>query len=332
MWSILTPRATLRLEGKLADIIINLKATLEEVKTRAAREKFKLQVSGCLRAWRDWNVYSPDYLAQLDIIFSGGKRKKQVEELVDEVDGIPLDVDGVPLSKDVDGSPLEEDIAPEDIFDTSPKRKSKPGTPLLNSKWEDPPASSSKWEKNSFAPSLGSKWESGAWEGSEEKKQGEKRGVNSAADTKTSADSDTKRRKKREIEVKVAEYVDKLEAGKCTRIKQITTNDQAEMYRYLLYKGRDAKKIIKAVATGKQSLVALQADMKKNPATSPVIKGSKKPSGGLSGLVSYGSSPTSSRSPSPELKRKREHSEKKKKAHSPKHERKKKSRHWELYF
>ena len=40
---------------------------------------------------------------------------------VDEVDGVPLDVDGVPLAKDVDGEPLadEED---EDIFNMSPKK------------------------------------------------------------------------------------------------------------------------------------------------------------------------------------------------------------------
>lgn len=62
-----------RLESKLADIVINLKATLDEIKTHTAREKFKAQVLGCLRAWREWNVYSPDYLAQLDIVFAGGK-------------------------------------------------------------------------------------------------------------------------------------------------------------------------------------------------------------------------------------------------------------------
>ena len=45
------------------------------------------------------------------------------------MDGIPLDVDGVPLAKDVDGVPLEEekksDSEPEDddMFDLSPKSK-----------------------------------------------------------------------------------------------------------------------------------------------------------------------------------------------------------------
>lgn len=53
--------------------MINLKATYEEIKTHAAREKFKSQVMGCLRAWREWNVYSGEFLLQLDIIFIGGK-------------------------------------------------------------------------------------------------------------------------------------------------------------------------------------------------------------------------------------------------------------------
>ena len=49
----------------------------------------------------------------------------------DEVDGIPLDVDGVPLAKDVDGMPLEEDKKSvsdhedEDMFDLSPKPKNR---------------------------------------------------------------------------------------------------------------------------------------------------------------------------------------------------------------
>lgn len=41
---------------------------------------------------------------------------------VDEVDGVPLDVDGVPLAKDVDGEPLAEEEE-EDIFNMSPKKR-----------------------------------------------------------------------------------------------------------------------------------------------------------------------------------------------------------------
>ena len=40
---------------------------------------------------------------------------------VDEVDGVPLDVDGVPLAKDVDGEPLADEEE-EDIFNMSPKK------------------------------------------------------------------------------------------------------------------------------------------------------------------------------------------------------------------
>jgi len=293
-----------RLESKLADIVINLKATLDEIKTHTAREKFKSQVLGCLRAWREWNVYSPDYLAQLDIIFAGGKGK---EVDVDEVDGVPLDVDGVPLAKDVDGEPLADlEEEEEDMFDMSPKKSSLTAPPI-KSKWEDSgPSLGSKWEE-STAPSLGSKWES-----SEPLKK--------TVESNTKS-SDEKRKKKREIEVKVAEYIDKLESGKCTRIKQITTNEQAEIYRYLLCKGKDAKKTIKHIATGRESLAELQNEMKNRPLSSPIL--ASKLAG--SGLVSYGSSPASS--PSPELKRRREHSDKKKRSVSPKHERKKKSRH-----
>lgn len=295
-----------KLETKLADIVINLKATLDEIKTHTAREKYKSQVLGCLRAWREWNVYSPDYLAQLDIIFAGGKSK---EVDVDEVDGVPLDVDGVPLSKDVDGEPLADpDPEDEDMFDMTPKKNASKAPPI-KSKWEDAgPSLGSKWEESNTAPSLGSKWESN---------EPAKKNLES-----NSKSSDEKRKKKREIEVKVAEYIDKLESGKCTRIKQITTNEQAEIYRYLLCKGKDAKKTIKHIATGRESLTELQSEMKSKPLSSPVISGKLA---GLGGLVSYGSSPTSS--PSPELKRRREHSDKKKRSASPKHERKKKSRH-----
>ena len=44
---------------------------------------------------------------------------------IDEVDGVPLDVDGVPLAKDVDGEPLAdpEEEEDEDIFNMSPKKR-----------------------------------------------------------------------------------------------------------------------------------------------------------------------------------------------------------------
>ena len=90
----------------------------------------------------------------------------------------------------------------------------------------------------------------------------------------------------------------------------------------IILQGKDAKKKIKHIATGRESLTELQSEMKSNPLSSPVLINK---TAGLGGLVSYGSSPTSS--PEPEPKRKREHSEKKKRSLSPKHERKKKSRH-----
>ena len=89
-----------------------------------------------------------------------------------------------------------------------------------------------------------------------------------------------------------------------------------------LCQGKDAKKKIKHIATGRESLAELQSEMRDNPLSSPVLI---TKSAGLGGLVSYGSSPASS--PEPEPKRKREHSDKKKRSLSPKHERKKKSRH-----
>ena len=47
------------------------------------------------------------------------------EVYIDEVDGVPLDVDGVPLAKDVDGEPLAdpEEEEDEDIFNMSPKKR-----------------------------------------------------------------------------------------------------------------------------------------------------------------------------------------------------------------
>lgn len=92
--------------------------------------------------------------------------------------------------------------------------------------------------------------------------------------------------------------------------------------------GKDAKKTIKHIATGRESLSELQSEMRSNPLKSPVVvsPAAGRDSAGLgSGLVSYGSSPASS--PEPEVKRRREHSDKKKRSLSPKHERKKKSRH-----
>jgi len=304
-----------RLECKLAGIVINLKATYEEIKTHAAREKFKSQVMGCLRAWREWNVYSGEFLLQLDIIFIGGKDSEEPSP-DDVMDGMPLDVDGVPLAKDsdVDGTPMDVDGVP--LVVPRP-RKSKFDDDDIFTKSSTPP------------PSLGSKWETSNWESSAAETAKVKR---SEPVYTPKEESDEKRKKKREIEVKVAEYVDKLESGKCTRIKEITTTDQAEIYRYLLLKGRDAKKSIKQIATGKITLQSVQQEMKAQPCTSPILserdrKHSKKRSknNSMSALVaSYGSSGPS-RSPSPEpSKRKRED---KKRSKSPKHEKKKKSRH-----
>merc|ERR1719223_2420688 len=115
----------------------------------------------------------------------------------------------------------------------------------------------------------------------------------------------------------------KMETGKCTRIQRITTMEQTELYRKLLYKGLDARKIIKQVASGKRNLTELHTEISKLPNCKPAppVAAASSSSGGSSSLVKYADS-GDSRSPSPELKRKRSD-----RTNSPQTEKKKKSRY-----
>eukprot|EP00116_Pleurobrachia_bachei_P006071 sb/3466333/ len=286
-----------KLESRLGEIVIHLTATLQEIKNYRNKEKFQRQVHACFKAWKTWNLYSVDYLAQLESIFNSGAKgsQQQVESdaEVDEVDGMPLDVDGIPLAKDVDGEP----IGVTDMFQVCTYmyngidrlsnrnilRLVRPLYDLSDRRYGIPQLSPIMKVRGGFNPKnfyrypLFWQMEILFWKFLE-----------------------IFRNFWKFLEFfrnfwKFMEIYGKwkfLETGKCTRIQRITTMEQTELYRKLLYKGLDARKIIKQVASGKRNLAELHTEISKLPncKPSPPVAAASSSSGGSSSLVKYADS------------------------------------------
>uniref|UniRef100_A0A667XCU5 Zgc:163098 n=1 Tax=Myripristis murdjan TaxID=586833 RepID=A0A667XCU5_9TELE len=211
----------------------------------------------CFRAWEDWAIYPEPYLIQLQNIFLGfikpGEESiEKVEEGSPDLDGAPLDgtpIDGVPLDRaplddldgcpmgwdpldgvpvddidgvplgtvidDIDGMPCKSTIQPKVLINIcllplclvpastpSAVYNQQDGDEDLESDSSDDSCSLSKYDSADFQSSL-----------------------------RSFQMSESKRKKLRELELKVMKIQDELESGKRPRKSGMSVQQQVEHYR-----------------------------------------------------------------------------------------------------
>uniref|UniRef100_H2ZCT9 U2 snRNP-associated SURP motif-containing protein n=1 Tax=Ciona savignyi TaxID=51511 RepID=H2ZCT9_CIOSA len=236
-----------QLELKLEQVMRDLHLCHEAISSRLRAEQFKQKVLSCFRAWDDWAIYPDKLLIHFQNTFLGlvGATKKQevglcgippnadccsifVIAIVDPVDEVDEDVDGVPIDHklDVDGMPLDGEPLDGVPLDKPTEVVEQPR--FVQSKWEtvDPEEveaqamTTSKWDQlenqsldgeplEDSNSQVGVWW--GYWWGFEY--------------------DESKRAKLREIEVKVMKFQDELESGQRERKSGISISKQVAQYR-----------------------------------------------------------------------------------------------------
>uniref|UniRef100_A0A3B4GIE2 U2 snRNP-associated SURP motif-containing protein-like n=1 Tax=Pundamilia nyererei TaxID=303518 RepID=A0A3B4GIE2_9CICH len=201
------------------------------------------KVMSCFRAWEDWAIYPQPYLIHLQNIFLGfAKAGEELAEMAEEVscdiDGAPMDstpIDGIPLDRapvdDLDGCPMGWDpldgVPVDDIdgiplgvttddIDGMPCESTKDCSQMDlmpvnsgNSQDED-----SESDSSADSSSL-SNYDSAVFQSS----------------LRSFQMSESKRKRLRELEVKVMKIQDELESGKRPRKSGMSLQQQVEHYR-----------------------------------------------------------------------------------------------------
>uniref|UniRef100_A0A3B4U6A4 Zgc:163098 n=1 Tax=Seriola dumerili TaxID=41447 RepID=A0A3B4U6A4_SERDU len=249
-------------ETKLTQIFGDLNAAHKNIQARLQAEQFKQKVMSCFRAWEDWAIYPQPYLIHLQNIFLGFA--KAGEELAETAEEVPLDLDGAPMdSTPIDGLPL--DRAPVDDLDGCPMGWDPldgvpvddidgvplgvaiddiDGMPLDDSNAPLSRVPLSKWEKTSDTGTF-SQGKSGQdavnSQDGDEDSECDSSDDSCSSSKYDSADfqsslrsfqmSESKRKRLRELEVKVMKIQDELESGKRPRKSGMSIQQQVEHYR-----------------------------------------------------------------------------------------------------
>ncbi|XP_075878224.1 U2 snRNP-associated SURP motif-containing protein isoform X4 [Nelusetta ayraudi] len=249
-------------EPKLAHIFGELHTSCRNIQARLQAEQFKQKVMSCFRAWEDWAIYPESYLIHLQNIFLGfakaaEEQTDKAEEVHCSLDGAPLDnalIDGLPLEGDaVDGCPMgwnPLDGDPVDDIDGVPLGVAIDdidGTPLDECSGPPSRVPLSKWEKMADAAvcrqvKTQSKWDRTVEQDSEDEVNGSSKSPGRDEDSRSDSSDDSggsrgtemseiKRKRLREVEVKVMKIQDELESGKRLRKSGMSLQDQVEQYR-----------------------------------------------------------------------------------------------------
>uniref|UniRef100_A0A8C5D6R4 Zgc:163098 n=1 Tax=Gadus morhua TaxID=8049 RepID=A0A8C5D6R4_GADMO len=247
-------------ESKLLQIFGDLHAAYKNIQGRLQAEQFKQKVMGCFRAWEDWAIYPEAYLLHLQNVFLGFTKAAEETgsppdldgaplegplldgEVLDELDGAPLvwdpldgvpvdDIDGVPLGvvpataaaamDDIDGMPRRYPLPGINAIRAFVKQCMLPGRPTINSSLFLPGCRSSRLEKGGHSESESS-------DGSSPSKYDSADFENSL---RTFQMSEGKRKRLREIEVKVMRVQDELESGQRSRRSGMSLQQQVGHYR-----------------------------------------------------------------------------------------------------
>uniref|UniRef100_A0A3Q3XG43 Uncharacterized protein n=1 Tax=Mola mola TaxID=94237 RepID=A0A3Q3XG43_MOLML len=222
----------------VSDILHNscAKVTLPHYDSRRYLETLihRQKVMSCFRAWEDWTIYPEPYLIHLQNIFLGfakavEERKEKAEEGSSNVDDAPLEctpIDGLPLDRDpadyLDGCPIRWDPlngVPDDDIDGVPLEVANDdidGMPCeystdINSQDRDEDSKSDSSNDSCSA----SKYDSADFQSSLTRFEM----------------SESKRKRLRELEVKVMKIQDELESGKRPRKSGMSIQQHVEQYR-----------------------------------------------------------------------------------------------------
>uniref|UniRef100_A0A3Q2QPU0 Zgc:163098 n=1 Tax=Fundulus heteroclitus TaxID=8078 RepID=A0A3Q2QPU0_FUNHE len=242
-------------EAKLPQIFDHLHAAQRNIQARLQAEQFKQKVMGCFRAWEDWAIYPQPYLIQLQNIFLGFAKAGEEDAEMAEVslsarlqtppllciDGAPLDstlIDGLPMGKaavdDIDGCPLGWDPlngVPVDDID---------GMPLSTAIDDIDGVPCESTVSKTLRRLL--------FSANSCNLQDEDSDSDSSADSCRSPNyegpvfsqmSESKRKRLREVEVKVMKLQDELESGKTKRKSGMSIQQQVESYRKKLLQKTD---------------------------------------------------------------------------------------------
>uniref|UniRef100_A0AAX7V4X2 U2 snRNP-associated SURP domain containing n=1 Tax=Astatotilapia calliptera TaxID=8154 RepID=A0AAX7V4X2_ASTCA len=241
-------------EAKLPQIFGDLNAAHKNIQARLQAELFKQKVMSCFRAWEDWAIYPQPYLIHLQNIFLGFAKAGEELEVSCDIDGAPMDstpIDGIPLDRapvdDLDGCPMGWDPldgVPVDDIDGVPlgvtaddidgmpcdKREVRPkclASCVHLFKKRDcsqmdlmPVNSGNSQEEDSESDSSAdssslSNYDSAVFQSS----------------LRSFQMSESKRKRLRELEVKVMKIQDELESGKRQRKSGMSLQQQVEHYR-----------------------------------------------------------------------------------------------------
>ncbi|XP_056299925.1 U2 snRNP-associated SURP motif-containing protein [Pseudoliparis swirei] len=257
-------------ETKLTQIFVDLNAAHKNIQARLQAEQFKQKVTSCFRAWEDWAIYPEPFLIHLQNIFLGfAKAAEEVKEApeeasscteaaprdgsaplgqpADDLDGCPLgwdpldgvpvdDIDGVPLGvaiDDIDGMPLEESSVPLSRVPLSKWEKMTDTGTFSQAKTE------SKWDavvepntEDEVTVSVNSKDEDSQSDSSDDSSRSSKyESADFQSSLKSFQMSEGKRKRLRELEVKVMRTQDELESGKRPRKSGMSLHQQVAHYR-----------------------------------------------------------------------------------------------------
>ncbi|CAL8267421.1 unnamed protein product [Merluccius merluccius] len=253
-------------ETKLLHIFGDLNAAYKNIQGRLQAEQFKQKVMGCFRAWEDWAIYPESYLLHLQNVFLGFT--KAAEEAPDKAEGSPPDLDGAPLEgpaldgevlDELDGAPLAWDPldgVPVDDIDGVPlgavstaaavAMDDIDGMPLDDGSGPFPGVARSKWEQRSTSEEFPQGSENPSFNASAPHEKGGDSDSDSSDDGSSpskydSADfenslrtfqmSEGKRKRLREIEVKVMRVQDELESGQRSSRSGMSLQQQVGHYR-----------------------------------------------------------------------------------------------------
>uniref|UniRef100_A0A4W6CGS0 Zgc:163098 n=1 Tax=Lates calcarifer TaxID=8187 RepID=A0A4W6CGS0_LATCA len=244
-------------ETKLTQIFGDLNAAHKNIQARLQAEQFKQKVMSCFRAWEDWAIYPEPYLIHLQNIFLGfaktGEELTETSEASSDLDGAPMDntpLDGLPLDRapvgDLDGCPMGWDPldgVPVDDID---------GVPLgvAIDDIDGMPRESDTYQKHIVHPLLSvicpghsavPRVDSVNSQDGDEDSESDSSDDSCTSSKYDSADfqsslrsfqmSESKRKRLRELEVKVMKIQDELESGKRPRKSGMSIQQQVEHYR-----------------------------------------------------------------------------------------------------
>uniref|UniRef100_A0A4W6CKB4 Zgc:163098 n=1 Tax=Lates calcarifer TaxID=8187 RepID=A0A4W6CKB4_LATCA len=232
-------------ETKLTQIFGDLNAAHKNIQARLQAEQFKQKVMSCFRAWEDWAIYPEPYLIHLQNIFlgfakTGEELTETSEEASSDLDGAPMDntpLDGLPLDRapvgDLDGCPMGWDPldgVPVDDID---------GVPLgvAIDDIDGMPRDEDEVNVSSAVPRVDSVNSQDGDEDSESDSSDDSctSSKYDSADFQSSLRSfqmsESKRKRLRELEVKVMKIQDELESGKRPRKSGMSIQQQVEHYR-----------------------------------------------------------------------------------------------------